>query len=118
MRVRAEALEAEFVLMLNRLNPRAEIRAEFPAILAQVWSEKQGEVEKHRAAVTRQLTAAIELRDGLTDKYLAGKIPDAVYQRTAPVYEAKVSDLEADLRECEASAAEVNALWTSGNCFW
>ena len=108
VRIRAEVLEAEFHLMLNRLNPRSEIRAEFPAILARVWSEKQADVEVHRAGVTRQLTAAIGLRDGLIEKYIAGKIADSVYERTAPLYEAKVSALEAELRECEASAAEVD----------
>ena len=109
VRVRVEKLEGEFSYLLNKLNPRPEIAAAFPSVLSKVWNEKQTDIEKHRAGVSRQLDAARRLRDGLTEKYAEGKITDDVYQRTAPGYEAKVTALEADLRASEDSAADLEA---------
>ena len=105
--VRVEKLEGEFTYLLNKLNPRPEIASAYPAILSRIWNEKQTDMEKHKAGVSRQLDGARRLRDGLTEKYAEGKITDAVYQRTAPEYEAKVTALEAELRTSEESAADL-----------
>jgi site-specific DNA recombinase len=109
VRVRAEKLEGEFFYLLNKLNPRPEVAAAFPSVLSRIWNEKQADIEKHRAGISRQLDAARRLRDGLTEKYAEGKLSDEVYQRTAPGYEAKVTDLETELRTSEDSAADLEA---------
>ncbi len=107
VRVRAEKLDGEFFCLLNKLNPRPEAVAAFPAVLSKVWNEKLADIEKHQSGVKRQLEMAQRLSDGLTHKYIEGKISDDVYQRTAPDYEAKVAALEAEIRSLDDKAADL-----------
>jgi site-specific DNA recombinase len=109
IRVRAEKMEREFAHLLNKLQPRPEVLKHFPKVAARVWSQKQTEYEKSRRALTRQLEQFQALSDNLMEKWLQGRVTDAVHQRYGDEYAARIAALEADLRQLDDSEAGFDA---------
>ena len=103
----AAKLELEFSKMLNTLQPRPDFAKEFPKVAARKWNEKQGDMERRKGLLTKQLSAQQSLQDGLMEKYIANKITDAAYQRYASEYEGRIAELKAELRTIEQSSVSL-----------
>jgi DNA invertase Pin-like site-specific DNA recombinase/ssDNA-binding Zn-finger/Zn-ribbon topoisomerase 1 len=104
----AAKLEKEFKTMLNQLHPRPEVATEFPKVAARIWNSKQGEMDKSRRALEKQLTAQRTLQSGLVEKYIENKIAEAVYQRMAAEYDHRIAALTVQLQALDQNAASLD----------
>ena len=107
VRVPAAKLEGDFMDLLSKLQPRPEIVTEFPKVAARVWYQKQGEYEKSRKAITKQLETQQRLLDSLMDKMLENKITETDYRRNAARYETVITELQANLRTLDDNQANL-----------
>jgi site-specific DNA recombinase len=105
----AQALEDQFLSLMNRLQPRPEITAEFSAIAAQVWETQQEESEKSTGKLTARLEEQKRLKSELLRAKLRGEVSQSDYEQGNAEFSREIVDLERQLRVIVAAAANRDA---------
>jgi site-specific DNA recombinase len=100
VRVSKPVLESEFVEYLGTLRPDAATVAQFPAIAAEVWAQRQGD----SSMATKELTARLEEQRKLKAELLRARLRGDVNQAD---YAQANLDFDAEI---EAIAHKINAL--------
>ena len=129
VRVSKPVLESEFVEYLRTLRPDAATVAQFPAIAAEVWAQRQGD----SSMATKELTARLEeqkkLKAELLRARLRGDVSQADYAQTTVEFDEEIAGvsrqlhalrsqrgtLDAFLRFSKLMLVDISAAWERGD---
>ena len=124
-----KTLEDQFMSMMNQLQPRPEITAEFSSVAAQVWQTQQEQSEKSAAKVTARLEESKRLKSELLRAKLRGEVSQSDYEQANGDFSREILGLEKELRAigaakasrdafvhfCELALVDIPKVWRSAN---
>lgn len=99
--IRKEVLEAAFIELIQRSQPKPEMVALFRQIIVDIWKNKQGERGALASAQQRQLTLLGERKQRLLDAYIQDRAIDR------PTFQQQADKLEEELANARLALAEV-----------
>ena len=98
--VRKEVLEAAFIELIQRSQPKPEMVTLFRQVVLDVWKNKQGERGALASAQQRQLTTLGERKQRLLDAYIHDRAIDR------PTFQQQMDKLEEELANARLALAE------------
>ena len=122
-------LEDQFASMMDQLQPRPEIAAEFSTVAANVWEAQQGENEKQARKLTAKLEEQKQLKSQLLRAKLRAEVSQSDYEEANTEFSREIREIEKQLRVfesaaagsdafarfCELAIADIPGVWQSAN---
>jgi hypothetical protein len=105
-------LESSFAKLLDRLNPDPEALKQFPAILAEVWKQRQGDSDAIAKSLARNLDDHKKLKQALLVAKLKGEIPQSDYEQANALFDNEIATLESNYAEANSHKATFEQLLT------
>ncbi len=110
---RKEIVEKEFMLLLERLQPKPEYLRLFTEIVLDVWRGKQADALLQRAAIEKQLAALKERKEQLIEAFVyQGAIDKATFQDQLDKLKEEMTLAEIELNEARLEELDVEAVLT------
>ena len=108
VRVRKERLEAEFVALLERLQPKVAYMRLFREIVVESWKDRQADVTRMRRAVEHRVTVLGQRLDQVEEAFLYKHTVDqATYQRQRDKLREDMALAKIESHEAELEALDV-----------
>jgi site-specific DNA recombinase len=108
--IRKEALEQQFLQLLHRLKPRADIVLLFRGIILETWNRKQADARAQASAIRQRLEKLTGRKNALMDRYLDSKIPQQTYNEQNERLSGEIDEAKSALVEVAASEGQIDEL--------
>ena len=102
-------LEAEFLALLQRLQPNEATVASFPRIAAKVWAQKRGNAEVEGKRLMSKREDIRQLKSALLKAKLRGEVSNADYQQANAEFVDEIGELEQQLEVIASSQATLES---------
>ena len=113
LRVRADLVEAEFLVLLDRLQPHPDRMRLIDEIFRRVWKDKQATAHLEAVQLAATLTRLEASKARILDQMANGTLEDADYQRLYTGVREQIAEVKSELIHAERSVIDVDtALWT------
>jgi predicted transcriptional regulator len=113
--IRTEALEREFVALLDRLAVRPNCAAAFSDVLRDLWSQKKAEARAVAAALTQRIAKIDETQQRLLKKFVESDvIPQEMFRQENERLIAEKNQAERELASLQSEELDVDAVLRFG----